>query len=295
MPDLRLPASRTPQPSRSAEAAGDPGLFGPGSVTWRVHADPLMSVAGLRALLLQALHPVALAGVMQNSSFRADPWGRLFRTAEFVGQVTYGSSTEARRAGARVRGIHRRVQGVDPRTGRHFRANDPDLMLWVHCCEVESFVTTAVRGGLRLRPDQIDDYYAEQVRSAELVGIPRGVVPDSAAAMAQYFVDVRSELVAGREAREIARFILAPPMPRRIAMLTPARPAWLGLGVLGFSLLPRWARRMYHLPGLPTTDLSAAVATRTLRFAASNLPAGLRDGPHVRGARERLGLAPGQL
>ena len=273
----------------------DPGLFGPGSITWRVHADPLMGIAGLRALLLQALHPVALAGVTQNSSFREDPWGRLVRTAEYVGAVSYGSTVEANRAGARVRGVHRRVRGVDEDTGRSFRATDTDLLLWVHCCEVESFLTTVVRGGLRLTADGIDDYYAEQVRSAELIGIPRSAVPDSATAMLHYFEAMRPELVAGPEARRIARFILAPPMPAKVRYLTPARPAWLGVGVLGFALLPRWARRMYRLPGLPMTDLSAAVASRGLRLAVLGVPGSLRDGPHVKAARARMGLAPGEL
>ncbi len=273
--------------------AGDPGLFGPGSVTWRVHSDPLMGVAGIRALLLQALHPVALAGVMQNSSFREDPWGRLVRTAEYVGTVTYGPTLEARRAGAKVRGIHRRVVGTDAVTGRRFRATDPDLLLWVHCCEVESFLDTAVRGGLRLSPDEIDTYFAEQVQTAELIGIPAADVPASASEMTDYFTRTRPELVAGSEARRVARFILAPPMPRRVRYLTPAQPAWLGLGALGFSLLPRWARRLYRLPGLPTTDFSAAAISRGLRRTALALPTSVREGPHVKGARSRLGLAPG--
>jgi uncharacterized protein (DUF2236 family) len=275
--------------------SADGGLFGPGSISWLVHADPLMGLAGLRALLLQALHPVALAGVTQNSSFREDPWGRLVRTAEYVGAVTYGSTVEAQRAGARVRGVHRRVRGVDEQTGRAFRATDPDLLLWVHCCEVESFLSTVVRGGLRLTPGEIDGYYAEQVRAAELIGIPADTVPDSAAAMEAYFTRKRPELTAGPQARRVARFILAPPMPPKIRYLTPARPAWFSVGVLGFSLLPRWARRLYRLPGLPTTDLSAGVVSRGLRFAALSVPGSLRDGPHVKAARERMGLAPGQL
>jgi uncharacterized protein (DUF2236 family) len=275
----------------------DPGLFGPGSVTWRVHADPLMGIAGLRALFLQALHPVALAGVIQHSTFRDDPWGRLLRTAEFVGTVTYGTTREAERAAARVRGMHRRASGLVDTDGqmRRSRADDPDLLLWVHCSETESFLTTAVRGGLRLDAAEIDRYYAEQVRSAGLVGLPAELVPDSAERMAQYFDRMRPELVAGAEARRVARFVLAPPMPRRVALLTPARPAWLGVGSLAFALLPRWARRMYRLPGVPTTDTAAGLWARALRRSVLALPASLRDGPSVKAARERLGLAPGEL
>src|SRR4051812_49900268 len=112
-----VPPDRSEGPAPGAQddgrRGGDAGLFGPDSVTWRVHADPLMGIAGLRALLLQALHPVVLEGVTQNSSFREDPWGRLARTAEYVGTVTYGTMREAQRAGARVRGVHRKVRGID--------------------------------------------------------------------------------------------------------------------------------------------------------------------------------------
>ena len=127
----------------------DPGLYGPDSVTWRVHADPMMLVAGLRALLLQAVHPLAMAGVAQHSDFRGDPWGRLFRTAEYVGVTTYAPTSVATRAAARVRGIHRQLAGVEPESGQAYRVDDPHLLLWVHCCEAESFLSTAVRSGLR--------------------------------------------------------------------------------------------------------------------------------------------------
>ena len=163
----------------------DPGLYGPDSVTWRVHADPSMALAGLRALLLQAVHPVAMHGVFTNSTFRADPWGRLFRTAEFVAVTAYGTTREAERAGARVRGIHRRLSGVEPDSGRAYRVDDPELLRWVHCSEVESFLSTAVRCGLRLSRAEQDAYYAEQTRNATLVGLDPAAVPSSVGEMAE--------------------------------------------------------------------------------------------------------------
>src|SRR3954452_23132182 len=178
----------------AGQVPGDAGLFGPDSVTWRVHSDPVLWIAGLRALLLQATHPAAMAGVLQHSDFRADPWGRLFRTADYVATVAFGSTEEVERAGARVRGIHGKVRGLDGRTGRTYRASDPDLLLWVHCCEVESFVTTYLRAGGRLGRDDVDNYYAEQVRAAEVVGIPPSAVPSSAPAMASYFRRMRPQL-----------------------------------------------------------------------------------------------------
>jgi uncharacterized protein (DUF2236 family) len=279
----------TAQPvSPAAGPDADPGLFGPDSVTWRVHADPSMALAGLRALLLQALHPLAMAGVAQHSDFRADPWGRLFRTAEYVGVTTYGTTLEAQRAAARVRGIHRRYGGVEPESGTAYRVDDPDLLLWVHCCEVASFLSTAVRCGLRLsRPDQ-DRYYAEQRVSGELVGIACDDVPSSVAEMAAYFRDVQPALRATEEARRTVRFVLWPPMPALLRLGTPARPVWTGLATAAFAMLPRWARRHYAMPGLPTTDVAATAAGIAFRTGLLAVPERLRHGPHLKKAQARL-------
>jgi uncharacterized protein (DUF2236 family) len=276
--------------SLSPSPEPDPGLFGPQSVSWRVAADPSMALAGLRALLLQALHPLAMAGVGQHSGFREDPWGRLFRTAEYVGVTTFGTTHEARRAGARVRGLHRRLGGIEPESGVAYRVDDPDLLRWVHCCETESFLTTAVRCGLRLTGDEQDAYYDEQRTSAELVGLDPGSVPGNRAEMAAYFSDVRPQLRLTAEARRAAQFVLWPPMPRMLQLGTPARPAWVALAAAAGAMLPRWARRMYRLPGLPTTDLAATAAGLAFRSGVLVVPPGLRHGPHVKQARERLGL-----
>ncbi len=266
----------------------DPGLYGPDSVTWRVHADPTMVLGGLRALLLQAVHPFAMAGVAQHSDFRADPWGRLFRTAEYIGVTTYAPAPEAARAAARVRGIHRRLGGVEPDSGRPYRVDDPHLLLWVHCCEAESFLTTAVRCGLRLTREQRDAYYAEQVRGARLIGLE--TAPATAAEMADYFQAMRPELRVGAEARAAARFVLFPPMPAKVQVGTPARTAWAALAGTAAAMLPRWARRLYRLPGLPPTDLAATAAGLALRTGLLAVPEGVRHGTHLKEARARLGL-----
>ena len=271
--------------------APDPGLYGPDSVTWRVHADPSMALSGLRALLLQALHPLAMSGVAQHSDFRQDPWGRLFRTAEYVGVTTFGTTEQARRAGAKVRGIHRKLAGIEPETGTAYRVADPALLRWVHCVEVESFLSTAVRCGLRLSAEEQDRYYAEQTVGAALVGLDPATVPASVAQMAAYFSDVRPQLRMTRAAREAATFVLWPPMPSKVQLGTPARPAWVALAAAAAATLPRWARRMYRLPGLPPTDLAASAAGAALRAGLLVVPEGLREGPHRKDARQRLGLA----
>jgi uncharacterized protein (DUF2236 family) len=271
------------------EEPPDFGLFGPQSVTWRVHADPMMLPAGLRALLLQALHPLAMAGVAEHSRYREDPWGRLFRTAQYVGAVTYGSTEQAEQALARVRAVHLRVRGTDPESGASYRADDPELLTWVHCCETDSFLQVTRAGGLRLTAAEADRYVAEQRETAWRLGVPRTApLPATAGELADYFDRIRPELRAGPAAREAARFALLPPMPLWVELATPARPAWTGIMALGVASLPRWARRLYGLPGWPVADLGARVATRSLRTSLLVLPAGLREGPHLREARARL-------
>ena len=270
--------------------ATDPGLFGPGSLTWRVHADPILWIAGLRALLLQAVHPAAMAGVLQHSDFRADPWGRLRRTADYVGVVTFGSMDEVDRIGARVRGIHRKVRGTDAATSITYRADDPHLLRWVHCCEVESFLTTYQRATGRLTPDEIDTYYAEQTRAAAVVGLDPADVPGSAAEIADYFRAMRVETAVDRRARRVASYVILPPMPRW-ATLSPARPAWAGAAGLATALLPRWTRRLYGLPTPPGSDLAATTALRSLHAAMRAAPDRYREGPHLRDAKSRLGLS----
>ena len=271
---------------------GDLGYFGPDSVSWRVHAHPLQWVGGVRALFLLALHPLAMAGVDQHSTFREDPVGRLQRTAEYVGAVTFGSRAEADRAAARVRGVHRRVRGVEPESGQPYDGSDPELLLWVHCGEIDSFLTVGRRAGLRISATDADRYVAEQVRAAALVGIPPELAPQSVAEMAAYFERTRPRLRTTAAGRATARWLFVPPMPMLLQLATPARAAWLAAAGLAFATLPSWARRLYGSPGLPTTDLGAAATLRTLRMLSRALPAELRDPPHYRQARERLAATP---
>ncbi|MDP3713278.1 MAG: oxygenase MpaB family protein [Mycobacteriales bacterium] len=268
----------------------DPGLYGPDSVTWRVHADPSMALAGLRALLLQAVHPLAMAGVAQHSDFRQDPWGRLFRTAEYVGITTYGTTEQARRAGGRVRGIHRKLGGIEPESGTAYRVDDPELLRWVHCCESESFLSTAVRCGLRLSRSEQDAYYLEQSRGAELVGLRAEDVPRSVGETADYFTGMQPQLRVTSEARRAATFVLWPPMPTKVQVGTPARPAWIALTATAGAMLPRWARRLYRLPGLPTTDAAATAAGLAFRSGLLVVPESLRHGPHLKHGQRRMGL-----
>ncbi len=191
----------------------DTGLFGPGSVTWRIHSDPSMFIGGIRALLLQALHPLAMAGVEDYGGFRDDAAGRLARTSAYVATTTFGTTAEAEAAGRRVQAIHRRVRGVDAHTGLAYRADDPELLAWVHNVEVHSFLLAHRTYANPLTDAEADRYVAEQVTAATLIGVPEVDVPATAAALADYFEQVRPELQLTAPARAGAGFILLPPMP----------------------------------------------------------------------------------
>ncbi|MFJ7128670.1 oxygenase MpaB family protein [Streptomyces sp. NPDC098101] len=255
----------------------DPGLFGPRSVTWQLHSDPVMWIAGVRALWLQALHPVAVRGVMINSSFRQDPWGRLLRTADFVGTLSYGTTEAAEAAGARVRRIHRRL-GVD----------DPELLLWVHCAETDSYLSVARRSGIPLTDAQADRYVAEHRASARLVGLDPDAVPASTAQLAAYFEAVRPRLAAGPDARTVEDFLRRPPVK---PVLVPAREViWRRVTVLAYDTLPLYAHALYGRPAPPpeTVTRRLAATARLLR----RIPSGLRwrlPPRHVLRAVERLG------
>ncbi|MET8039258.1 oxygenase MpaB family protein [Micromonospora sp. NPDC005215] len=272
----------------------DLGLFGPGSVTWKVHEEPILIVAGLRSLYLQALHPRAMAGVAQNSNYRTDAWGRLVRTATYVATTVYGTTAEAEAAGARLRRLHDRLRATDPRTGEEFRIDEPDLLRWVHVTEVESFLSTARRAGLPLTDDEVDGYYTEQRRSAALVGLDPTTVPGTAAEVTDYYRAVRPQLGMTREAAETALFLTAPPLPWKLSLparlgLTLGPPRWAYLGIAGtaFALLPAWAHRMYGGLGLPTTAVSADLTLRALRLAFAAVPRRYLEGPLIQAAKER--------
>lgn len=268
--------------------SGDVGLFGPDSVTWQVHADPVMWVAGVRALYLQALHPRAVRGVVQNSDFRKDPWGRLFRTADFVGVTTYGTRAEAERAGARVRRIHRLLKAVDPETGVAYRIDETALLRWVHCAEVVSYVDVVRRAGFPLTDDQVDTYLAEQRVSAGLVGLAPEDVPGSAAAMREYFEDVRPALGRSPESDDVWDFLRRPPVPP--VLWLGRELIWRQLSELAYGSLPAWAHEMYGRRPLPPFAVTAGL--RVLRSATGVVIPAIRlvyQSPHIKAAVERLG------
>lgn len=247
---------------------GDTGLFGPDSITWRVHQDSSMLIGGIRALLLQTLHPRAMAGVAQHSAYREDPTGRLWRTASYVGTVTYGTTEQALAAIAGVKRAHRFVTGQTT-DGQAYSANDPDLLLWIHVALTDSFLTAYQRfGSKRLSPTEADTYIAEQASlAARLKSDP---APTTVAEMKDYISDLRAEKVLRPtpEAREAVRFLMTVNLPG------PTRAPYLLLAAAAVGSLPAWVRLSLRLPILPVTDRFAirpavTALNRTIGWAMS--------------------------
>lgn len=254
-------------PARRARIHGTPGerWFAEDSPVRRVHGDASMFVGGIRALLLQSLHPLAMAGVMDHSGFEGDPWGRLQRTSYFLAVTTFGTAADAERMVGAVRRAHASVVGTAP-DGRAYAASDPRLLRWVHVAEIDSFLTAHQRYGARpLDQAGRDRYVAEAARVAEELGADE--VPHSEAELRAEIDRFRPELEGTPAARATARFLLLrPPLP------LPARAPYSVLSATAVSMLPRWARRELLLPYLPVTEAvvvrtAGRLATRTIRWA----------------------------
>lgn len=242
--------------------AGDEGLFGPGSAAWRVHGDfAAMMVGGVSALLLQMLHPLALAGVWDHSDFRRDRLGRLRRTAQFISVTTFGSTAAADAAIARVRAIHDRVSGTLP-DGTPYSANDPALLTWVHVAEVDSFLRAhlAYRDP-RLAPADQDRYLAETAAIARRLGARD--VPETRAQVADYYRAVRPQLRSDARTRAVAGALLAP------GPEAASGPALALVGRAAIDLLPPWAAAMHG-------RIPFALARPAIRTAARGMSGVLR-------------------
>jgi len=256
---------------------GDPGLFGAGSTTWQVHGDlAAMLVGGVAALLLQALHPLAMAGVAEHSAYRTDPLGRLRRTASFVGATTFGNTATAEKAIRRVQAVHQRVHGVAP-DGRPYDANDPDLLTWVQTAEAWCFVRAYRRfGPLPLPDDSVDRYLGEMAVVARRLGARW--LPTTGREVSQYFAAIRPELHAGSQALSAAAFIVSSggqSLPPSAPAATVSR-ALLVQAAIG--VLPDWARAMLQLRHPLMLERlvergAADVMLTTLRWAVGTSPA----------------------
>ncbi len=267
---LRARVAGSDAEARAARIWGAEGerWFTPEDPVWRVHADASMFTGGIRALLLQSLHPRALAGVEEHSLYRDDPWSRVQNTSQFLAATTFGTVEHALEVIERVKRIHRAVHGTMP-DGTPYAADDPHLLRWVHLAEVESFLTTYQRyGGEPLSPSDADTYVEQAGRAASLLGVvdPPTTEPGLRAELEAF----RPELTGSPVVRKVASFLLLdPPLPLA------ARPAYSLLATGAVATLPTWARAMIGIPVVPLADTLVGrpvgnAATATIRWLMSD-------------------------
>ncbi|PPS91453.1 oxygenase MpaB family protein [Streptomyces sp. MH60] len=247
-----------------------PRWFEPDRPIRTVHGDASMFIGGISALLLQSLHPLAMAAVAAHSGFRGDPWGRLQRTSTFLAVTTYGTADDAQQAVDGVRGIHERIRGRTAE-GLTYHAADPHLLGWVHAAETDSFLRAHQRyGACPLDASAYDAYVADTARVAEALGVIDP--PRDRRGLAERLSVYRPELRATPEARAAARFLLLqPPIP------LVARPFYAGLAANAVAVLPSWARDLLKLPRLPVVEDLAVrpvgrVLTGAIRWAMTAPP-----------------------
>jgi uncharacterized protein (DUF2236 family) len=262
---LRVAGPDGPRQRERIHFREGPRWFEAGSPITRVHGDAAMFVGGLRALLLQTLHPAAMRAVSEHSGYRGDAWGRLHRTSTFLAVTTFGVSDDAQRAVDAVRRIHERVVGQLP-DGTPYAASDPHLLAWVHAAEADSFLRAHQVYGRRPLDQAGRDEYVAQIAE---VGARLGVVdpPRTEADLAEALAAYRPELRGTSEARETVRYVLLrPPLPLA------ARAPYAALAASAVGLMPAWTRLPLRLPWLPVSERTTlralgGLATGTIRWA----------------------------
>lgn len=270
----------------TADPADDDGFYGPGSVAWKVIGHPAAIIGGMRALIVQALEPHAMAGVFSYSDFTARPLDRLRRTMQYVGTMTFGTTAEARAAAALVRRVHESVQGIDPVTQTPFSATDPETLVWVHVAEYHSYIAAYEAYAGWLDPDEVDEYFSSTAHAVELLGAPAVMVPRSRAEVSEYFATMRPRLCLSEQARRTIDFVRFPPLSRE--MMPAAVPIRMA-SAAAVAILPGYVR---ELIGVARPRLIDAPTRASALIGVQALSTGLRltvgrDGHHAR-ARARV-------
>jgi uncharacterized protein (DUF2236 family) len=262
---LRVAGPDGPEHRDRIHGRPGPRWFDPASPIGRVHGDASMFVGGIRAILLQTLHPAAMTAVAEHSGYRGDMWGRLARTSRFIAVTTFGHEDDAQRAVDTVRRIHRRITGTMP-DGTPYAASDPHLLMWVHVAEVDSFLLAHQTYGKHpLDQAERDEYVAQTGEVARRLGVVDP--PQTEAELRAVLESFRPELRVTDHARDAVGYLLwRPPLP------VPLRPAYGVLMAAGIGLMPRWTRRPLRLPSTPVTDRTVVRAlgkasTSTIRWA----------------------------
>jgi uncharacterized protein (DUF2236 family) len=251
-----------------APSAVDPGLYGPASVSWRVHRETTVLFGGARAILMQAAHPLVIAGATETGFYERNPWRRLERTLALSYALTFGTREEALAAAARINEVHRRVRGVDRVTGKPYDAMDPDLLLWVHACLEDSALLFERLTVGRLGHEERERFHREQMAGAELLGLPRERIPPTVAGLRAYVAEVVAgdDLRVTEAARRVAALVRSPPQEAEW------RPVLRAVSWWAFGTLPARLRAMYGVRWGPARDAALRASLAALRLGRPAIP-----------------------
>jgi uncharacterized protein (DUF2236 family) len=255
-------------PMAATPRVDDRGLFGPDSVSWRVHRETTVLFGGARALLMHAAHPRVIAGARETRFYERNPWKRLQRTLALTYALTFGTGEEALRAAERINAVHRSVRGVDPVTGRPYDAMDPELLLWVHACLVDGALLFERLTVGRLDAEERERFHGEQMAAAELLGLPRERIPPTTGQLRRYIREVvESDVLRVTEgARSVAALFRRPPPDAEW------RPVLRAVSWWAFGSLPPRLRELYGVPWSPAREAAFRATFRSLRLARPLIP-----------------------
>lgn len=250
----------------------DLGYFGPDSVSWRVHREVTVLFGGARAVLMQAAHPLVIAGARETGFYERNPWRRLQRTLVLTYTITFGTRAEADAAAGRINEVHDRIKGVDEVTGRPYDALDPDLLLYVHACLVESALLFEALTVGALDPRGRQRFHEEQMLAAEMVRVPRSLIPSTVRDLRGYLREVEASgiLRASEAAGRVADLFHEPPAEAEW------RPILKGVSRLAFGTLPPRVRDLYGIELTPARRASMRAAFAAIRTFRPLLPARYR-------------------
>jgi len=243
------------------------GFFPPDAVVRRVDGEAVLLLGGGRALLMQLAHPLVARGVTEHSGFESNPFARLQRTLDAVTTIVFGTENEARQVAAVVHAVHERV------TGEGYRANDPELLLWVHATLVDTALRVHARFLRTLSDEDASRYYEESTIIAEVLGVPRSLQPATLADFRAYVRAMVSSLEVTDEARRLAGSVFHPRAPLVV------QPAFLLARELTAGLLPEPLRRGYRMSWDPPRQAALLAAALASRSVLSRVPSRLRRVP----------------
>jgi uncharacterized protein (DUF2236 family) len=271
---------------RQAADSEGAGLFGPESASWQVNRETTVLFGGARALLMQAAHPLVLAGARQTGFYERNPWKRMERTLQLTFTITFGTRQEAEEAARRINLVHRDVHGVDLVTGLPYDALDPDLLLWVHACLVDSQLLFERLTVGKLDEEGRERFHREQMAGAELLGLDRSRIPPTVPELRAHIDRVvdSGTLRISDDTRKVARLIRRPPPD------VPWRPVLRQVAWWAFATLPERLRAEYGVRWGPAQELRLKTSLFSLRVLRPMLPPRFREILPARRAAERVGV-----